>query len=84
MSNRDTILKLLLTELQAILRRELPECAASQGLRELGVNSLDLVELIVVVEQRFQIQLMESGLGRDDFGSLEAIAAAIARLQNQQ
>jgi len=84
LSNRETVVKLLLEELGAILRRELRACCASEDLRELGVNSLDLVELIVVLEQRFQIQLMESGVGRDDFRSLDAIAAAVVRLQSQQ
>ncbi|MDT8391088.1 MAG: acyl carrier protein [Lentisphaeria bacterium] len=73
---------ILLTELGAVLRRELTAADAGETLRVLGVDSLSMVELFVIVERVFGIRLLEAGLGKADLSSLSALAEAIARIKN--
>jgi acyl carrier protein len=73
----EEIKKSLLDELGTILARELSPGDSTVPLRELGVNSLSLVEMFVVIENRFGVKLMDSGLKREDFASIDALSTAI-------
>jgi len=68
----------LIEELETILARDLSKDDAEKPLHELGVDSLSLVELFVSIEKRFGVKLMESGLTKDDFQSIDALASAIS------
>lgn len=73
---------LLVKEFGSVLRRELTEDDAETPLRDLGVDSLSMVELFVLVEREFGLRLMEMGLGKDDLKSLSALAAALSRFKS--
>jgi hypothetical protein len=73
-------------ELEALWRKALdrPELPARalQGrglLRRLGADSVALLELIALAEERFRISLVDPELRRADFDSTAALARAIAR-----
>ena len=52
------ILELIKERLLAIIDRELPELTPSTQLRdELGLNSLDAVDLVIELEELFEIEL---------------------------
>ena len=71
----------LIEELETILARDLSQDDAGKPLHELGVDSLSLVELFVSIEKRFEVKLMESGLTKDDFQSIDALASAISNAE---
>ncbi len=45
----------------------------------LGIDSMSFVELLVVIEKVFKLRLMESGLTREDFETIHALACRISR-----
>jgi|GEM_PF-1990021 len=69
--------EILINEIAVILSRDPAEILPETPLNELGVDSLSFVELLVFIEKKFQIQLMESGLTKDDFHTLQTIASTI-------
>lgn len=75
------IRSLLIEELETILARDLSKDDAGKPLRELGVDSLSLVELFVSIEKLFGVKLMESGMTKDDFQSIDALASAISNAE---
>jgi acyl carrier protein len=46
----------------------------------MGVDSLGFVELLVVIEKKFKIKLMESGLTRSDFRTIRSLSEKIGVL----
>ena len=46
-------------------------------LASIGVDSLKLVSLILVIEQKFGVNLMQTGLRPEDMISVESLAAAV-------
>ena len=46
-------------------------------LASIGVDSLKLVSLILVIEQKFGVNLMQTGLKPEDMVSVESLAAAV-------
>ncbi|HEX9637242.1 MAG TPA: acyl carrier protein [Acidobacteriota bacterium] len=78
--------ELLAPELAQLWRRALerPRLAAralrGRGLlRRLQVDSMQLLELIALIEERFDISLVDDELRRSDFDSLAALGRAVAR-----
>ncbi len=76
----DEVKKSLMEELQTILATDLNDDDAKKPLHELGVDSMGLVELFVVIEKLFGIRLMESGLTKEAFMSIESLSGAIVTL----
>ena len=70
----------LMEELETILACDLSSKDAGKPLHELGVDSMGLVELFVAIEKIFGIKLMESGLTKEAFLSVESLASAINKL----
>jgi acyl carrier protein len=68
---------------QAILaRRSLHAAvAALQDLREAGLTSLDLVNLMLAVEAEFDIEIPQADMTPDNFRSIDAIEALVAVLE---
>ena len=54
----------------ATIRRDAP-------LPSLGLDSMGFVEMLVFVEKAFGLRLMESGLTREDFQTIHALASRI-------
>jgi acyl carrier protein len=48
-------------------------------LASLGVDSLKLVSLILVIEQKFGVNLMQVGMKPEDMESVASLAAAVVR-----
>lgn len=53
---------------------------AESDLYEAGLTSLTTVNLMLAIEEHFDIEFKDSMLGRKTFGSLRALAAAVAEL----
>jgi acyl carrier protein len=49
-------------------------------LRELGLDSLTSIELVLALEDEFDLEVPDDLLGRELFDSLAGLAAVIARL----
>jgi len=69
----------LIREVAVILCKEPAAIQPDVSLPELGLDSMGFVELLVVIEKVFSLRLIESGLTREDFHTLHALAARIAR-----
>jgi len=67
----------LCTEIQVILSLKPGSVQPETRLQSLGMDSLKLVSLLIAVEKRFGINLMESGLKREALQSVRSFAAAI-------
>ena len=69
----------LVRETAALLRVEPAAVDANVPLPALGIDSMGFVQLLVFVEKTFGLRLIESGLSREDFQTLRALAARISR-----
>ncbi|MFA5087666.1 MAG: phosphopantetheine-binding protein [Candidatus Omnitrophota bacterium] len=65
----------------AILSVSADQVKADAPLHTLGVDSLGFVELLVFIEKEFKIKLMESGMTRDDFRTIHALAKCISQVK---
>ncbi len=52
---------------------------AETSLHELGIDSLGLVEIFVFIEKNFNLQLLESGLTKEDIKTIHSLAAYISK-----
>ncbi len=79
MTTKD-IEEILIGGVAAILSRGTSEIAPEAPLHTLGIDSLGFVELLVFIEKKFNLKLIESGLSREDFKSVRSLAACISRM----
>jgi acyl carrier protein len=83
MSNDETSLagveQRLIREVAIILCKEPAAIRPDVSLPSLGVDSMGFVELLVVIEKVFNLRLIESGLTREDFETIHALAARISK-----
>lgn len=70
--------KELIDEIAMILGVEHDRVKPEDYLHELGVDSLGLVEILVFIERSYSVNLMESGLTREDFQTIRSLARRIA------
>jgi acyl carrier protein len=68
-------------ELATVLNQPPTELALDRPLHEIGVDSMAFVELMVFIEKRFGISLLDARLERKDIESLHAIASSVERLR---
>ncbi len=73
----DKIRQRLRDELETILGAAVQQDDEQKPLHELGVDSMGLVELLVMIEKEYGQALMESGLSADHFRSVASLASAI-------
>ncbi|MBU2623233.1 MAG: acyl carrier protein [Proteobacteria bacterium] len=71
----------LIREVAAILSRDPGSIEPDIPLHEMGLDSLGFVELLVIIEKKFKIKLMESGLTRDDFRTIRALSSKIGAME---
>ena len=77
-----------LAEIEAILLREIPRMlslpagrvTAGTPLDELGLDSLLLLELMVFIEKKFGISLLDAPLTRQDLETICTLSKHIAKL----
>lgn len=69
----------LAQEVSAILGLDEESAPIDEPLDTLGMDSMAFVELLVAIEERFQLKLMRSEMRREDLRSIRALAARIHR-----
>lgn len=75
--------KILTEEVAAILFQDASKIAPDQLLNAQGIDSLGFVELLVFIEKRFNLKLIESGLDRKDFKSIRTLASCISHMYRE-
>ena len=70
----------LIREVAAILSKDPGLIEPEIPLHEMGLDSLGFVELLVIIEKKFKIKLMESGLTRNDFRTIRSLSSKIGAL----
>ena len=71
--------KRLIQEIAAILCVEPTAVKPDVPLPSLGLDSMGFVELLVVIEKAFDLRLIETGLTREDFETVHALASRICK-----
>ncbi len=73
-------------EVEEILKREIHiilggniEVRLDEELHTIGMDSMGFVELLVFIEKRFGIRLIDSGLTKDDFRTVRSLAECISK-----
>ena len=69
----------LIEEIATILRKDPATIKSDVPLPVLGLDSMGFVELLVFVEKAFHLRLIESGLTREDFETIHALACRISK-----
>lgn len=67
----------LLEGIASIADADKASLAADQPFHELGIDSLGFVEILVFIEKKFRLQLIQSDLTRKDFETVRSLAAFI-------
>jgi len=70
---------ILISEVATISASNADDVAVDASLHDLGIDSLGFVELLVAIEKRFELKLIESGLTREDFETIKSLAQCIIR-----
>ena len=73
----DQIERQLCTEIQVIRGLPAGGVVPESTLASLGIDSLKLVSLILVIEQKFGVNLMKKGLKPEDMKSVRTLATAV-------
>lgn len=68
----------LIREAALILGREPDVIDPVIPIQDLGIDSMSFVEILVFIEKTFQLKLIQSGLKKEDFHTLRALAGRIA------
>lgn len=66
----------------ARLAVDVKELADDSNLYQAGLTSLTTVNLMLAIEDHFDIEFPDSLLGRNTFGSIEAISEAVEEVLN--
>lgn len=69
----------LIREIAIITTADTNQIDPTAPLHTLGMDSLKFVELLVAIERVFGVKLMETGMTRDDFFTVDALSRAISR-----
>ncbi len=75
----ESIQQQLCTEIEILCGLKRGAVNESTDLTKLGIDSLKFVSLLLVIEQKFGVSLMKTGLKPDDTKSAPNFAAAILR-----
>ena len=73
------ILEFLVRETGIILSGQKNEISEETPLASLGFDSLSFVELLIAIEKKFNLKLIEIGLKPDDMKTLGTLARCIHR-----
>ncbi len=77
----EEIREILRTEAAAILSVDPAGIEVDSPFQSLGMNSMGFVELLVVIEKRFDLKLMETDLKKDDFQTIRSLAERISKMK---
>jgi acyl carrier protein len=71
------IQKWLCSEIEVLLACRPASVTAQSTLQSLGMDSLKLVSLLIAIEKHCGVNLMKSGLKRQDLATVGSLAAAV-------
>ena len=77
MSKTAEIQDFLKHEVAMILRLNESDVNENASLDELGINSMAFVELLIAIENKFGVQLIQAGITGADLSSLKTFALRI-------
>jgi acyl carrier protein len=75
----EEIEKKLVREIATLLARDSADIGIDAPLHTLGMDSMSFVEILVFIEKTFNLKLIETGLTREDFQTVSALAARIRK-----
>lgn len=79
MADSSAVEKALANEISIILGVEAAQLKHDAPLHSLGMDSMSFVELLVFIEKQFKLNLMASGLNKEDFQTISSLADKISR-----
>lgn len=68
---------ILVKGIASILSKDKTSIEVDVPFHKLGMDSLGFVEILVFIEKTFNLQLIESGLDKKDFETIQALASFI-------
>lgn len=71
--------KELIQEIATILSLAPDKVNPQTPLHDLGMDSLSFVEVLIFIEKRFNLKLIESGLNRESFKTIRSLAECTAQ-----
>ena len=74
------ITEALVREAEIILPDQTEKISAEASLTDLGFDSMSFIELLVFIEKKFDVKLIEIGMQPTDIKSLEALARYICQV----
>ena len=76
---QEQVEEILALEVSSILGLDVDKAPVDEPLDALGMDSMAFVELLVAIEQRFEVKLMRTDMRREDLRSIRALATRICR-----
>ncbi len=73
--------EILITEVANILSIDRATVTVDAPFQSLGMSSMAFVELLVVIENTFELNLMETDLSREDFQAIGSLASRISNMK---
>jgi len=83
-TKREEIAELLADEVSIILGIPKEKVKGDVPLNDLGFDSLSFVEVLVAIENKCSILLMETELNKNDFRTIDALADRIYAVKNSK
>ena len=77
MTDSSTIENELINEISIILGVKAAQVKNDVPFHSLGMDSMSFVELLVFIEKRFKLNLIASGLNKQDFENIKSLAHKI-------
>lgn len=75
--NLEDIEKKLIHGIASIISKNESSIGTDMPFHKLGIDSLGFVEILVFIENTFNLQLIESGLDKKDFETIRSLASFI-------
>jgi acyl carrier protein len=73
--------EILVTEVANILSIDRATVTVDAPFQSLGMSSMAFVELLVVIENTFDLNLMETDLSKEDFQTINSLASRISNMK---
>ncbi|MBS3762110.1 MAG: acyl carrier protein [Planctomycetes bacterium] len=81
--NVEKIEEILLREIATILSMDEEEITPTTPLASVGMDSIRFVEVLLLIEREFDVELIKSQLSRDDVKDIASLARSIYAAKQQ-
>jgi len=71
----------LIREIAIIVAADEQSITPETSLQSLGIDSIRLVEILIIIEKQFGVKLIEAGLTRDDLKDVVSLARSVAKMR---